>query len=711
MKKDQNSKIKVNPLLLLVSFFLLVGLGLRMAQLSLFNTIDGVNLHKLASSRTTKKEILPANRGTIYDIKGNALAENVLSYTVIAYLDPKRSENQNKLLHVVDKKETAKKLAPIINMDASYIEELLNRKGIKQVELGPGGRGITELTKEKIEALELPGIDFMESYKRYYPNGQFASYIVGYAKNDNNEIIGELGLESYYNKELRGKDGYLEFQRDKNGYQIPNTKEIRIEPVDGKDIYLTIDNNIQLFVERAVSDSFKIYKPDWMVMVVADGKTGKILASSSYPSFDPNIRNVTNYLDPMVSYAFEPGSTMKTYTYMAAMENNKYNGNDTFKSGKIAVGDDIVNDWEPKGWGMLTYDQGFALSSNVGATNLVQKYLNGLSLKNYLLDLGFGKQTGIKLPKEVAGKIAFKYPIEIATASFGQGITTTPIQHIQALTAISNNGILLKPYIIDKIVDPSTDEVLYHGAKEELGRVASTTTVSKIKELMANVINNDPATGTGYMYKVEGLDMIGKTGTAQIADSRGGYLTGDYNTIRSFAGMYPKEDPQVIIYAVAKRPLWGTSKLLTDAVKAVAEDTSMYLNIFKSDDKKEAIINYELPSFINKDLDDTKTTLANYKIPTTVLGDGTKIIRQYPAPGIHVSSKDRVFIVTNGGNMRMPNIIGWPSREVLTLINLLNIDYEFDGYGFVYKQSISIDTLLKHDDKLTVYLKPKFNLE
>ncbi len=712
MKKGQNNKIKINPLILIMSFLLLCSICIRMVQVSLFTTIDGVNLQRLASSRTTKTDVLPATRGNIYDIDGNVLAQNISSYTVIAYLDPKRSENQSRLFHVADKKTTAEKLAPILNMEVSNIENLLNRQNVTQVELGPGGRGITVLTKERIVELRLPGIDFIETQRRYYPNGRFLSYVIGYAKsNEKKEIIGELGIEGLYNEDLKGVDGFLEFQRDRKGYRIPNTKEIRIDPIDGKDIYLTINHNIQLFVERVLAESYTQFSPEWILMVVADAKDGKILASSSYPSFDPNIRDLTNYLDPVVSYAFEPGSTMKTYTYMAAMESNKYNGSDTFLSGNIAIGQDTIREWNVKGWGTITYDQGFALSSNVGIARLVQEYINAQILRDYFAKLGFGRRTDIGLPKEAEGKMTFRYPIEIVTAGFGQGITTTAIQHIQALTAISNNGIMLKPYIIDKIIDPNTDEIILQGSKQELGRVASQSTVDKIKELMYEVIHNDMETGTGFPFKVEGLDIIAKTGTSQIADGRGGYLTGRQNVIRSFAGMYPKDDPQVIIYAAVKKPLNGSVRSISIPVKTVAENVAKYLNIFPNENNIEDITNYNLPSFVNKNLSDVVKELNNYKIPIIKLGNGNKVINQYPLPGVTISSKDKIFIVTNDLNIRMPNIIGWSSREVSTLINILNLDYELDGYGFVVSQSISKDALITEKSKLLVGLKPKFNLK
>jgi penicillin-binding protein 2B len=712
MKKRQNNTIKISVLVLVVSFFLLVGIALRTFQIAFFSNIDGVNLKKLASSRTTRKEVLNANRGTIYDSVGNKLAENVLSYTVIAYLDPKRSENLKTPQHVVNKKVTAKKLSPLINMSEEAILKLLNMDNAKQVELGPGGRGITELTKEAIENLKLPGIDFVESQKRYYSNNDFLSYVIGYAKtNDNNQINGELGLESYYNDLLKGKDGYLEYQKDRNGYKIPNTKEVRVDPISGKDVHLTIDSNIQFFVEDALRESFTTYDSEWITMIVAEAKTGKILASSSYPSFDPNIRNLTNYLDPNVSYSFEPGSTMKIFTYMAAMENNKYNGTDTFLSGSYKIDDDTtVNDWNQTGWGTINYDLGFALSSNVGVANIMQKYIDKKILSSYLDDLGFGKKTDITLPKEVSGKTNIKYKIEVVNAGFGQGITTTPIQNIQALTSIANNGMVLKPYIVEKIVDPTTKKIIYQGKKEELNKVASLKTVSKIKDLMYNVVNEDPTKCTGYIYKVDGLDIIGKTGTAQIADGKGGYLSGKRDYIKSFAGMYPKNDPQIIIYAAIKRPQEGSTTPLSNAVKKVIINTAKYLDINQVSEVKKSST-YVLPSFINKQTKDIVDKLAKDNMMPIVLGNGVKIINHSPIMGTKINIGDKIIMLTDDVNIVMPNITGWSSKDVISLCNLLNIQYEFNGYGYVTKQSIVSGTLVNTKDKLVIDLNPKYNLQ
>ena len=227
-------------------------LFIKFIYLSISPTIYGKDMEAFAENRNTISSTLYAKRGNIFDKNGNVLALNVSSYTVVAYLSETRTGSSMIPKHVVDKELTAEKLSPIIGMSKEYILSLLNRKAY-QVELGPGGRGITELTKESIEQLGLPGIGFIEEQKRYYPNGNFASYILGYAKRqDDGSIVGELGIEDKYDALLKGKDGYTMYQQDVYGYKIPDTPETTVESVDGHDIYLTLDSTIQRFIEEAV---------------------------------------------------------------------------------------------------------------------------------------------------------------------------------------------------------------------------------------------------------------------------------------------------------------------------------------------------------------------------------------------------------------------------------------------------------------------------
>ena len=283
----------------------------RVIQLGTSQEIDGVNLKELASKRTTKKDTISAQRGTIYASDGDALAQNVASYKLIAFLDSKRTTNPKKPQHVIDKEETAEKLSPILGIDKEEILHYLSKENVYQTEFGPKGKGLNEITKNQIEELNLPGLGFMESYKRYYPKGQFASYVIGYAKEDDEgNIKGEMGIEKQYDKTLKGEDGSITYQKDLKGYRIPDTPIVRQDAIQGKDIYLTINSSIQFFVEQAINDSHKDYNWEWFTVTILDAKTGAVLATASDPGFDPIVRNISNYMDIFCQTPYEPGSTM-----------------------------------------------------------------------------------------------------------------------------------------------------------------------------------------------------------------------------------------------------------------------------------------------------------------------------------------------------------------------------------------------------------------
>ena len=417
MKKNvAKENWKAPKTLFVIFFFCMLILFIAYAYIAISPKVFGIDMQEFALTRNTYETILKAKRGTIYDSDGNTLALNVYSYTVIAYLSESRTTDINKPNHVVDIEMTANALSPVLNMSKEDLMKLLKlgEEGRYQVELGPGGRNITELKKEEIEKLNLPGIDFIESSKRFYPNGDFASYIIGYAKPNEHEIDGkteviidgELGIESKYDKMLKGEDGYLKYQQDAKGYQIPETKEERIDAKDGSDIYLTINSGIQRFLEEAMDEAEAKYNYEWLQIHIMDAKTGDIVASASSPSYDPNIRNLVNYENNLTSIVIEPGSVMKTFTYMCAIEKGTYQGEKTFKSGTITVGDTYIKDWNNYGWGVITYDYGYEQSSNVGITNMLlnDKFIDEYDLKDCLLKYGFGEVTGVEL-SEAAGKL------------------------------------------------------------------------------------------------------------------------------------------------------------------------------------------------------------------------------------------------------------------------------------------------------------------
>ena len=763
------------PKVFFTFFFLcIIVLYLQFAYLSLSKKVYGIDIKTFARNRNTVTNVLSAKRGTIYDVEGNVLAQDVSSYTLIAYLDPKREKD-----YVVDKEYTANKLATILGSEnEEYILDRLNSNA-KQVEFGSVGKNISELTRLAIKDLDLEGIDFVESTKRYYPNGNFASYIVGYAKQytrinlkiseeydlynyyknffDNYDnvyvsiqnkkivrangtkitglktgdsmlyimsgdlnlasiqisvndyeiynvmdttVIGELGIESKFNKQLEGIDGYTKYEQDKYGYKIPETKEETKEAINGYDIYLTIDSNIQRFAESSIKDVYENYEPDYALISVMDAKSGEILASATSPSFNPNnLTSDMNYQNPLLSYTYEPGSVMKIYTYMCALETGNYDGSKRFRSGSYEFDDGtIISDWNKTGWGEIDYDTGFLHSSNTGVINIIKDYLSRDSLRSCLEKYGFGTTTGIELSHELKGSIEFKYETEIMSAGFGQGISTTAVQQLQGLSIIANDGYMVKPHIIKKIVNTKTNEVEETKVKKT-DKLVSSGTINYLKDLMDKVINTEE--GTGKNYHIDEYNLIGKTGTAQISE-RGKYLTGDTDYLISIALMYPKDDPEIIIYAFARKPKTDINRSLVDATKSLIKNISKYRSVNNNQEENNNKI--KLDTYFGDELEETKNKLNEQGLDVIIIGDGDRVINQSPSKDKYVVKNDKVFLITNGNNISLIDLTNWSKGEASKYCELSNITCNFNGYGYVISQSVESGTLINKETVLNLEL-------
>lgn len=781
--KNTKKQVKWNaPIICFFVFlFIMLCLFVQFCYLSLSKNVYGIDMKAFASNRNTVTSILTAERGTIFDTHGNVLAQNITSYTLIAYLDSTRTNDESNPKHVVDKEYTATKLASILGEDNyGYILERLN-KSSKQVEFGTVGKNLTELTKIAIEELDLPGIDFTETVKRYYPNGNFASYIVGYAKqytrinikvgenynlydyyknffnnydnvtidciNDSvinisdkvvtglkegiatviiktngeilativfnitthenydimdSTIVGELGIESKFDDLLQGEDGYISYQQDKYGYKIPDTPENRLESIDGYDIYLTIDSNVQRFAENAINEIEDGYNPKWSIVTVMDAKDGSILASATSPSYNPNILpSNMSYQNPLVSYTYEPGSVMKIYTYMCALETGLYDGSKNYLSGGYEFSDGSkIHDWDKKGWGYLSYDTGFSYSSNVAIINIIKDYLSLEKLKSCFEKYGFNNKTGIELSNEEKGNIKLKYESEVMSAGFGQGISTTPIQQLQALTIVANNGVMIKPHIISKMVNKETsEEIITEIEKSE--KLVSNSTVSKIKDLMESVIQKESPTGSKYY--LDGYDIIGKTGTAQIFEN-GKYLAGANDYIVSIGLIYPKDNPEIIVYAAVKQPDHNANLALPSTITELIQNISKYKGMFETNNKEIKDITYKLPTFVSDNVNEVKNILEKNNMKYIIIGDGNKVINQYPGKGTTIVEGDKVFILTNGVNYTMPDLSNWSRYDVIKFCELVGINYSFEGYGYVASQSIKKGAKIDQTSKLEILL-------
>ncbi|WLD95061.1 PASTA domain-containing penicillin-binding protein [Alkalihalobacillus sp. AL-G] len=704
-----NKGAVILSLIFVLLFFVLTG---RYFYLGWTGEAEGKDLEELAKQKWTIQQPLDADRGSFFDRKGEVIAEDIPAYTVVAIL---AEDYENR---VSDPEKTAEKLAPLLDMSESRLIELMSKEERWQVELGPGGDKISHSKMNKIKELGLDGIVFKRKTKRYYPNQKFASHIIGFTAIKEGERVGAMGLEQTLDEHLHEEDGRLIYQQDFEGYKLPDPKEVMVEPKNGYNVHLTIDENIQLFLEQAMTEVNEEYDPKRMIGIVADPNTGKILAMSNRPSFNPNIRDIENYSNFAISSRFEPGSTMKIFTLAAAIEEGAYNGNATYKSGTYTtsfgekIGDHSGIDGE-----IMTYDEGFIRSSNVAFMKIAAEQLGFENLNQYLTErFEFDQPTGVDLPGEADSKIQFKWETEKLTTAFGQGTAITPIQQIQAATAIANGGKMMKPYVIEKIVNPDNEKVVQNHEPEVVGTPISKETSEHVRNLMRSVVTD--GTGERY-YNIEGYEVAGKTGTAEIPDPKGGYLEGYDNYVFSFLGMAPKDDPKLLIYIAIDRPNLDVESYESGSVPVskvfnfVMKNSLQYLNIapvegsseHNGESKKDVTDNIPLNDYEGGSSIALEQELKEKGLDVHVLGEGDEVIAQTPFAGTAVLKGQKIILRTSG-TVKMPDLTGWSRAEVLQLARILNLKTpEFIGNGYVVLQSIPPKAKVKEGSHLVIELK------
>ncbi|OSM12850.1 dihydropteridine reductase [Bacillus toyonensis] len=676
---------------------------LRIFYIQAVGVVHNVDVKDLANEQHNKNGVLEANRGTIYDQTGKVLVQDSATYRVVVNLKGKDK--------VKNSDETAQQLADVLEIDKEEVIKNFH-EGRTQVEIGKIGRNLSRETKEKIRKLKIPGVSFMPEKARVYPNEDFASYILGFARpDDKGNTEGKFGLEKSLDKYLRSTNGNVEYVGTRRG--IPLTNDIgKVEPAKhGNNVYLTLDKQINSFLEEAMNKAHQHYDPSMLIGIIADPKTGKVLAMSSKPSYNPNKGDIEYFLNDPIANAYEPGSTMKVFTLAAAINEGVYNGKEYFQSGKYLVGSTDIKDHNGGfGWGSITFDEGFERSSNVAFSILEDQLLKPNKFKQYMNKFGFNQKTGIDLPGESKNTLLLNTQIQQVTTSFGQGSTVTPIQLIQAATAIANDGKMMQPYIVDKVVNPTNKQVIMENQPKEIGNPIKNETADKVRSLMERVITSSK--GTGTMYKVDGYPIGGKTGTAQIPNPENGrYMEGKENYIFSFLGMAPIDDPELIVYLAIKQPkLKGDeygAQPLAEIFKPVIKNSLEYLKVKPYTEKQIADATKQsqlkVQSYVNQSMDTAEESVEKEKLQPVILGEG-KIIKQYPQSGEVMSEGDRIFLL--GNNAKMPNIKGWSMRDVMYFSKLLNLDLKTSGTGYVTNQSIEKGQDLQEGDTLKLELEP-----
>lgn len=678
-------RIKNRALLILVCiFFLFSVLGGRLYYIQ---TVEAGWLDKQAQALWERSEKILPNRGTIYDSKGRELAYNAPAYTVIAY--PKLMKEEQKQLAV-------SALSPILDMPQTKISTLLS-KDKDQVELRNEGWKIPKEKADKIKALKLYGIDLVPETKRYYPNGEMAANILGYMNKDGKAM---LGIEQYYDDILTGTPGSYRFEKDGKGYQLPDGISSYSPARNGDNLVLTLDLTIQHFVDKALDVAEASYKPKALIAIVADPKTGAILAMANRPNFNPNrywdVGDYSAFRNKAITYLYEPGSTFKIATLAAAIQEGVFNPNETYKSGIIKVPGATIHDYNRAGWGTISYLEGVERSSNVAFVHLGYDKLGKDKLYSYIKKFGFGDKTGIDLPNETAGQFNDKrsYPSEVATATFGQGVNVTAIQQVAAVGAVANGGVLMKPYIVKEIRDANTGKVVKQNQPTEVRRVISEDTAERTRAVLEKVVDSEH--GTGKAAYIEGYRVAGKTGTAQKFED-GRYS--DKNYIASFIGFAPANDPKLVVYVMVDSPQivgeYGGGSLAGPIFKEILLNSLRYLRVTPEIKSQNAAIaksqgqSINVPDVTNQSVNAAKTILLDKTLSPQILGNGQKIVAQYPQAGTQTVGSERIYLITESLNrLTVPDMTGMSLRDALELCTLAGWKVKVQGEGYVVSQSV-----------------------
>ncbi|GKQ42852.1 cell division protein FtsI [Companilactobacillus sp. RD055328] len=719
-KKSKNSRAKQNRKLfarILTVIFALVFFVFifDFARIAITGQAKGENLDYRTKFKYTKKSSLVAKRGNIYDDNGDVVAADAGEFSIYAILDKQNKDKNGKDNYVVDKNKTAQVLSKYLSLSENEIKKYLTpNKKVFQVEFGTAGKNLSLHVKDQIEKEKLPGIAFEKTPSRSYPNGVFATNLVGITKisnkedvNDTQKIEGIMGVEQYFNKTLKGTDGEKISKVDSRGAELPETKVVTKQSQNGSDVYLTLDTKMQDYLEILMSQIQTNYQPLQLQAVVMDSKSGAIKAMSQRPTFNPTtLAGINNsWRNTQVEDQFEPGSVMKILTLSASIDSGNYDPDGFYNSGKIEVADRTISDWNGRGWGTIPFNQAFPRSSNVGMVNLEQQ-MGADTWDKYLKKFHLAKKTGIELPNESTGKIQFENKSDQAMTSFGQSINVNNMQMLQAVSAIANDGEMVKPYIVDKIYNPNTGKTK-KTKKENVGQPISKKTAKQVLSAMEDVVYKKY--GSGQSYQIPGYKLGVKTGTAQIASPNGGYLTGNSNYIFSVMGILPSDNPKYLVYITMKQP-----QNMTKPAETILSEifNPLALRLMKSDTTIEAenqnISDNQIhvPNLIGQSLDDAKKKLSDNSLTPVVIGTGSEVVQQLPRANEMMLKDQKVVLMTNGA-MTMPDITGWSKSDVLKLSEITGKKIKISGSGYVVSQSVAEGTSLTETKEINVNLKDK----
>ncbi|WP_199618981.1 PASTA domain-containing penicillin-binding protein [Paenibacillus alkalitolerans] len=715
-------KIRVRSLMLGVAFTLFF-IGL-VARLYWLQVVEASWLVAQAERMWATGEKLEADRGTIYDRKMQVLAADADGFTVVV--------NPQLINQLGLEREVASGLSGVLGMPENKVYEQVTAKNsdgklLRNREIRIQGWKIPKEVADRVREWEKQfmeehdilgddwvGVGLRPEKMRYYPKNSLASHMLGYIDKDGRPWA---GLESALDEQLRGTDGSISYQKDERGNKLPGDKPNLVEPVDGKNVVLTIDQTIQHYTEQAMKKVYDEYEPKRMTAIAVDPKTMEVLALANYPNFDPNkYWEYKDFRNMAIASRYEPGSTFKIVTLTGAVDQGLFDPNATFDSGSIKVPGRTIRDHRRGGWGTITYLEGLLRSSNVAFVKLGYEMLKEEKFMEYIERFGFTRKTGIDLPGEVSGAVNFQYPADVAAGTYGQGrVQVTPMHQISAYAAIANGGKLMEPYVVKKVLDPETNEVISEHKPKVVGQVVSEQTANQVKQYLEQVVA-DQERGTGRRAYIEEYRVAGKTGTANVVVD-GGYATCEW--VVSFIGFAPVDDPRIAVAVIADSPNLGcdsnrAGEVTAPVFKEIVSQSLRYMGVpteRKPDEKNQAAAaaGKGIALATVPDLHEMETAAAVEELKARgfsadVIGDGNRVLGQYPPPGEQLPDSPKVYLLTvPKEEADVPDLTGESLRDAVQLCALLGLRCQAEGEGYVVAQEVVTE---RGETVLKVTLKP-----
>ena len=627
--KSIHKRIRIVLLVIIFVFIVIIG------KVFYIEVIEYGKLNTLASNLWSRNLPIEADRGKIYTVDGEIVAGN-LTTTSLVFIP-----NQIK-----DKEIVATKISEILGLSKEKIEEHLYKKSMME-RVHPEGRRLSYEIADKIEDLKFDGVYLLKESKRYYPHDEMLSHVLGYVGIDNQ---GLSGLELEYDDILTGEYGSIQYFSDAKGNNLERSS-VYVEPEDGLDIYLTVNYSIQTSIERELNNVVSKYNPEGAWAIAMDPNTGEILGMSSRPNFDPN--NYQDYDTETINRnmaiwaSYEPGSTFKILTLSSAVNEKKVDllKDAFYDGGSVNVDGARIKCWKAGGHGSQTFLEVVQNSCNPGFVELGRR-LGKETLFAYIDKFGYGKKTGIDLNGESTG-ILFPLskvgPVELATTSFGQGVSVTALQQVTAVSAAINGGTLYKPYIMKRVVEHETGQIIKEVKPTVIrDNIITEDTSEQVRMTLESVVS----LGTGRNAYIDGYRIGGKTGTAQKVNN-GVYMQGNY--IVSFIGFLPANDPKLVVYLAIDNPKGITQyggTVSAPIVKNIMEDAIVALGIEKQEggtekeyqwyDKKY----YTVENVIGLTKKEATSILKNFSVEYS--GSGNNVISQSPEAGSRIMEGENV---------------------------------------------------------------------